>query len=313
MRTAPVRSEDLGLRLPGLGPRRTRGEPRWPAARVIAAVMTYLVVAVPVWGDQDDPYQAVISANEAFEKERFDEALSGYESALEALGESPELDYNRAAAHYKLGRHAEAANLFAKAAMSPEAGLSRRAKFNWGNCDYAATLADLQSASPETGQTPDLAGAVEKLDSAIRHYRDALTTGGGQPGEESVDQACRSNIERAQRLIDQIKEMMQQQRQQQQNDQDQQEDEQQDQNDQQQQGEQDEQQQDQQQQEQQQQQDQQEGEQQEQPQPDPQQEREMTPEEVQAVLQAVRDKEKQRREEKMRKIRAQRVPVVEDW
>jgi len=281
---------------------------------MLVAAMTCLVVAVPVWGGQEDPYQMVISANEAFENGRFDEALSGYESALKALGESPELDYNRAAGHYKLGRQAEAANLFAKAAMSPEAGLSRRAKFNWGNCDYAATLADLQSASPETGQTPDLAGAIEKLDSAIRHYRDALATGGGQPSEESVDQACRANIERAQRLIDMIKELMQQQQQQQQNDQDQQEDEQQDQNDQQQQhGEQDEQQQDQQQQEQQQQQDQQEGEQQEQPQPEPQQEREMTPEEVQAVLQAVRDKEKQRREEKMRKIRARRVPVVKDW
>jgi len=265
-----------------------------------------------------------VSANAAFERGRYDQALKGYQSAAKTLGESPELDYNRAAAQYKLGRHDEAANLFAKAALSPEPALSRRARFNWGNCDYAATLDALQSAAPDAGQMPDLAAAVERLESAVRHYRDALAAGGDDPSDQSVDRAARANTERAQRLIEMIKEQQQQQEQQQQEQQqqDQQQDDQQEQDDQQQQQDQpDEQQENQQQDDQQQdqqqqageQQDEQQDEQQEQQQPQPDQQRQMTPEEVEAVLQEVRDREQQRRDEKMRRVRAQRVPVVRDW
>ncbi len=39
----------------------------------------------------------------------------------------------------------------------------------------------------------------------------------------------------------------------------------------------------------------------------------MTPEQADAILQAVRDKEKQRREEKLQRARKRRVPVLKDW
>ncbi|MCH7813582.1 MAG: hypothetical protein IID40_06130 [Planctomycetes bacterium] len=279
----------------------------------------------------------VAAANEAFAGERFDEALAGYEEAASELGDSAELDYNRAAALYKLGRNEVAANLFAKAAMSDQPDLRRRAKFNWGNCDYATVLEALKQAAPDTGQQPDLPKAIEKLGSAMRHYRDALRTEGETPAKAAVDRASRGNIERARRMIDTIQEMMEQQEQQQNQDQDQdqdqenqeqdqsQQDDQQDQQqdpsqqDENQEGEQQEEQQQDQQQENQEQGDeqqpseQQEPEAQEQPQPDPDPQREMTPQEADALLQAVRDKEKQRREKKMRKLRARRVPVIRDW
>ncbi|MHC4067679.1 MAG: tetratricopeptide repeat protein [Planctomycetota bacterium] len=316
MSALELRIENSELRITGCGlssprDRTTTLSTRGPA---IVTLILWLTAALPVWADGDDPYQKVLEANEAFEKGEFDDALAGYETAVEALGESPELNYNRAAAHYKLGQHEAAANLFAKAALSTDGGLSRRAKFNWGNCDYATVVGELQNASPESGQMPDLAGATEKLESAMRHYRDALATGRDLPAGESADSASRANIERAQRLIDMIKELMEQQ---QQNDQNQEQQDQEQENQQEQQGQQDEQQENEEQQDQQQQdqQEQQQREQQEQRQsrPDQQEERQMTPEEAEAVLQAVRDKEKQRREEKARRVRARRVPVVKDW
>ncbi|MCP4249028.1 MAG: hypothetical protein GY778_18445 [bacterium] len=323
-----------------------RAVPRsWLVGRWSVAVWFALTAGRAVLAEDDPeyPYAMVAAANEAFAEERFDEALVGYEGAAVKLGESAELDYNRAAALYKLGRNEEAANLFAKAAMSDQPGLRRRAKFNWGNCDYAGVLEALEQASPESGQQPDLPQAIEKLESAMRHYRDAVETEGDAPSKGAVERASRGNIERAQNMIDTIKEMMEQQeQQQQQQNQDQQQDQEQDQENQQQdqsqQDDQQDQQQDQQQQDQNQEGEQQEKQQQdqqqqqenqeqadeqqsekqdpkeqEQPQPDPNQQREMTPQEADALLQAVRDKEKQRREEKMRKMRARRVPVVRDW
>lgn len=312
---------------------------------VLSAMVTCLLSVTPVAGQEQDPYDAVITANEAFAAGRYEEALGKYEAAVKTLGDSPELDYNRAAAHYKLEQYEPAANLLAKAALSPDLDLGRRARFNWGNCDYASALAELSPvlpsappggssgapgpgpslpgagvAAPPAAAQPDSQKAMDKLQSAIRHYRGALDTGGDTASEHPTDRAARENIERAQRLIDLLEEMKQQQEQQQQQQDQQQNQDQQSPDDQQQQEEQD------QQQEQQQDKDQQQPEQQDQqppdqsqdnqdqqPRPEEQQDQEMTPQEAEAVLQAVRDNEKQRREEKARRIRRQRVPVIEDW
>jgi tetratricopeptide (TPR) repeat protein len=316
-----------------------------PTTRMVSFLLClHLAHLAPARADENDLYARIAAANTAFAEGRFDEALSVYESAVEALGDSRALEYNRAAAKYKLGQHAEAAELFSRAAMSPDADLSRRARFGWGNSDYASALATLQSADPEAGQQPDFHGGIEKLKSAIRHYRDVLASAGELPPDRPGDQAARENIERAQRLIDAIEEFLEQQpQQQQQQSQDQQEQQEQDeqqqqeqqqgqegdeqqqqQSEEQQQAEQEQQQQSQQQDEQQEQPAEQEAQQQDQQPPQQQEqaqqqqarqleEREMTPEEVEALLQAVRDKEKKRREEQVKRARAQRARVVRDW
>ena len=156
---------------------------------VLLSAWLCLVGVGSVAGQEQDAYETVMAANQAFAEGRYEEALVGYEAAAETLGDSPELDYNRAAAQYKLGQHEPAANLLAKAALSPNPGLSRRARFNWGNCDYASALAELTPVLPSptpgaggvvppAGGQPDLEKATGKLDSAIRHYRRALETGG---------------------------------------------------------------------------------------------------------------------------------------
>ena len=305
---------------------------------ISGVLLILLVAAVPLRASDTDPYEAIATANAAFADGRFDEALSTYEAAAEVLGDTHALDYNRAAAQYKLGNYSQAAELFARAAMARDGQLSRRSRFAWGNCDYASALAGLQPADPQAGQPPDLEGGLGKLASAIRHYRDALAVGGGLPADDPDDRAARENIERAQQLIEAIQEFMQQQQQQQQDQQSEQQDEQQKSGDQEQ--EQQDQDQDQEQDQQEEQQDQrQQGEEQDQqeeqqdqqqaaePQPDQDeqqgrqqdaaeqqmQERRMTPEEVEALLQAVRDKEQKRREEKLLRMRARRVPVTRDW
>ena len=303
---------------------------------VSGVLLILLVAAVPLRASETDPYEAIATANAAFDDGRFDEALSTYEAAAKVLGDTQALDYNRAAARYKLGNYSPAAELFARAAMSTDGQLSRRSRFAWGNCDYASALAALQPADPQAGQPPDLQGGLEKLGSAVRHYRDALAVGGGLPADDPDDRAARENIERAQRLIEAIKEFLEQQEQQQQDQQSDQQDEQQEsgeqdqerQEQQQEEGEEEEQQ-DQRQQGEEQgwQEEEQEQQQSAEPQPDQDeqqgrqqdaaeeqmQERRMTPEEVEALLQAVRDKERKRREEKLQRVRARRVPVTKDW
>ncbi len=285
------------------------------------AVLLVLTSGSRTAAQEPGPYQQIAAGNQLFEEGRFDEALAAFESAAAELGDSPELDYNRAAAHYKLDQFADAAELFDRASLSPNPDLSRRARFNWGNCDYAQVLEALQSPEAQAGQPPDLNQALEGLQSAITHYRDALDVEGNRPTDAVGDRSARENIERAQKLIELIKEQQeQQQQQQQQQDQDQQNQDQQDQqqneNQQRQQDQQEQKQQDEQQQSQQNEQ-QEEEQQQTQPQQEQKdqqgQEREMTPQEVEAVLQAVRDKEKERREQKAALIRAQRVPVSKDW
>ncbi len=64
-----------------------------------------------------DPYERIAEASAAFNEGRFDDALSAYQSAAGALGDSNALDYNRAAAKYKLGDYTGAAELFGRTAV----------------------------------------------------------------------------------------------------------------------------------------------------------------------------------------------------
>jgi len=301
-------------------------------------VATVWFLGEPAAAQQVDAYAEVTAGAEAFAAGRYDEALQAYEAAAEVLGDTPELEYNRAAAEYKLGRYDQAAERFARAALTPDRELSGRARFGWGNCQYARVLAELEAAqaahmaSGGQGQPapqPDLPGAIKRLNSAISHYRDSLGSAAATEAGDATHRAARENIERAQRLSNLIEQMLEQQQQQQPQQGDESQQEQNDQQDQQQQGRQQEDEQQPQQQDEkqgqqeneqprnQQEQEQQEGQQQDREEQQPQagepQERQMTEEELEAVLQAVRDREKKRREETARRVRARQEPVARDW
>jgi Ca-activated chloride channel family protein len=285
------------------------------------------------------PSEVVAEGNRLLEEGKFAEALAAYERAAEARPDAPEVVYNQGVAHYRIGEYEKAADFFRRAMTPGDPALDARSRFNLGNCAYATALQ--QQLDPQA--------AIESLEQAIGHYDDALQL---TPG----DRAARENIERAQRLAEELRELQQQQQQQQQQgdqqneDQEQQEQPQQDQQqeqdpnqrEQEQQGqdqqdpqEEQEQQQSQSQQdepEQQEQQGEDQQEQQQEPQPSDASEQEdkdeqqpapqpqqaetkpMSQEEAERLLQAIRDKERQRREKLAeRQEKENTVPVRRDW
>ncbi len=286
-----------------------------------AAIVVILAMVAMVRGEQRSARGWVAQANEAYRAGQFEEALRAYNEAEVDLPESPEVAYNQGLAKFKLGDFAGARNAFMRALGTRDIDLEAGAKYNLGNVAYASALEKMS----------DLQEAVELLKQSIGHYRDALEIA---PSDEDA----RANIELAQLLIkDLLDKLKKEQEQQQQENQDQQENQEQ-QQDQQEQG-------DQQEddgegdQEEKQQQEQQEGEEQQQGSQDQQQQsegdvdqqdepsgeedqpapaeidqqREMSPEEAERLLQAVRDKERQRRDEKAQRVRARRGRVVKDW
>jgi Ca-activated chloride channel family protein len=263
---------------------------------------------------ESDARRKAQDATRALEAGEYQKALDGYREAAVEFPDSPELAYNQAIARYRLRDFEKARELFNQALSTRDLGLEAGIKFNLGNCAYAEALEHLEN----------LEEAIDKLRLAISHYRDALEL-------NPDDDDARANIETAQLLIKDLIDKQKQQQEQQQQQQQKQDQPQQDQQqpDQQQndnptsQPSQDQKQQDQQ---------KQQGE--KQPQPDEgqqdqsqedeqqsqaaqqepaQEQRQLNPEEADRLLQAVRDKERQRRDQLRRRLPVQRVPVDKDW
>jgi Ca-activated chloride channel family protein len=266
---------------------------------------------------ENDARRKAQDATRALEAGEYQKALDGYREAAVEFPDSPELAYNQAIAQYRLRDFEKARELFNQALSTRDLGLEANIKFNLGNCAYAEALEHLNN----------LQEAIDKLRLAISHYRDALEL-------NPDDDDARANIETAQLLIKDLIDKQKQQQEQQKQKQDQQ------QQDQQQQGQQ---QQDQEQKkdnptsqpsQDKQQQDQQKQQGEKQPQPDEgqqdqsqeqqqqsqaaqkqsaQDQRQLTPQEADRLLQAVRDKERQRRDQLRRRLPIQRAPVDKDW
>ena len=287
------------------------------------------------------------SARDAFDEGDFATAADLFDQTRSVLPGSPEVLYNLGVARYRNGEYEQAAKLFEEAyGLAEGEDLQRSSLFNLGNAAYAQSEAALDQ---EAGAGP----AMDQLEVASKHIGDALERYRDVLDADPADEAAKVNGETAWRLLEKIKEMQEQLEQQQQQQQDQQQgdeeqpdqepqeqDEQQEQQsgdeeqDQQQQEQQQdrEQQPDEQQQQQQQQQPEEEpsDEQQEQPPPQPGEEEEqqeeqpmpqpteseeppMTEDEARRLLQMVRDKERERREQEA-ELRATTNPKVDkDW
>jgi hypothetical protein len=181
-----------------------------------------------------------------------------------------------------LADYAAAQAAFGRALTTHHPGLEARVKFNLGNVAYASALQERSN----------LPKAISLLKTGIGHYRDAIEV-------EPTDQDARVNVEVAHLLLENLLDKMKRAQQQRRRGRDDQLDRQEDEQDRHRGSE---------------------GGEQQQPgtQPEQGQQRQraderMTREEGERLLQAVRDKERQRCEQVARRRRTQRAPVLKDW
>jgi hypothetical protein len=171
----------------------------------------------------------LMTARNALTADQFPEAMAAYTVATDRLPQDQRIQYNLGIAAYRAGDLETAARAFERSADSPNPELTAAALFNRGNVSYRQALDSVQAAqseqqiqSAEQG-APDpttLDDPIQALETAISHYRDAITT---EPGNRDA----RRNAELAWRLKKALQEQQEQQEQEQ--DQEQQDQEQQDQ------------------------------------------------------------------------------------
>ena len=113
--------------------------------------------------------------------------------------EGYEATYNQGVAHYRSGQYTEARDFFTRSTGVSDRHLEAKARFNLANCDYAEAVALAEQ---------DSQAAIEKLETAISHYRGALDANAG-------DADSRANAELARMLIERLREQQEQQQQQQ--------------------------------------------------------------------------------------------------
>ncbi len=109
--------------------------------------------------------QLVKNGNRAYGEERFDDAVSAYEKALEKAP-SALIEYNKGAALYKKGDYAEALTAFERAAAgTEESDLAARSRFNMGNTYH-------KRAGQNVEKEPQK--ALDDLKESLVNYRQAL-------------------------------------------------------------------------------------------------------------------------------------------
>jgi Ca-activated chloride channel family protein len=152
-----------------------------PAA---AAIMLLMLAG---FARSTDPYDAVEEGNALYRFERYGDAAERYAAALDALPDSPVVQFNMGIAHLQLGDYATAAQAFARALDTDEARLAALAYYNLGNVRYRQALAAM----------PALDEAESFLGQAMAPYRASLAF---DPGFADA----MYNLELAYRLLDEI-------------------------------------------------------------------------------------------------------------
>jgi Ca-activated chloride channel family protein len=131
-----------------------------------------------------------------------DAAVKAYRQMQNGAPDRADLSYNMAVAQYRKGDIAAAERLFNKVSSAEDDALAAKARYNLGNCNYAAALRSAETDHPV---------AIKGLEKAIENYRSALAV-------EPNDADSRANIELAaamiERLRDQDKKQQQQKQQQ---------------------------------------------------------------------------------------------------
>ncbi len=261
----------------------------------VATVLVVAVLAAVPLAHAQSARSLVKDGNEAYERERYGEAMNSYQAAADELPESAEIWFNKGDALFQQGQYEEAMRAYEQAAvLSDDRKLSAWSKYNQGNAAFRQAM--------ESAQTNPQA-AIKGLEESVQLYQDALRA------SDTLDDS-RHNIEVARRAIERLRLLDQQQ---QQSDQDQEQNEQDQKENQQQQqqpgGEQQEDQSEQNQQGQQEQQEEQQEQQQAQGQEEEQEEAQQAGEEAADILEEERENRRQRRLQQAAGSRA----VEKDW
>ena len=209
---------------------------------------------------------------------------------------TPEMIYNEGVAQFRAGELERARELFAFAAARGNAATAARSMYNRGTTRYAEAFKTMQGGetAPATPQSDTQQQTMAALEEALRELKDAARA-------DPTNTDARANAELTHRVLKDLKQKQDQQKQDQQK-QDQQK--------------QDQQKQDQQKQDQQKQDQQKQDQQQDQPQQQSQAAKEQKPmskQEVERLLQKIRDRERQRMLEKVARERARTQPAPKDW
>ncbi len=150
------------------------------------SIILMLVVAFPhvTCADGPSPAELVRRGNAALQADKPDEALAAYKEAEIARPESPRIQYNRGLAQYRKREFEQAKELFRQALSTRDLDLEAAAHYNLGNCAYSQALEKLTSFDE----------AIELAQEAIGAYRRTL--------ELNPDDAdAKANIETARLLI----------------------------------------------------------------------------------------------------------------
>jgi Ca-activated chloride channel family protein len=282
-------------------------------------ILTALLCAV-LLGDGESARELVEAAQLAMNTERFEDAMDLYEQAGVLMPDAAEIPFNMGVAAYRAGDFERASTLFDRAGtLASDPLLQAQAAYNLGTTSAQQAISS-RTDDPAVAQA-QMEDSTASLKTALEKFRDAIAM---NPDDEDA----RANGELAWQWLKQLEQLQDQMQQdgQQQQEQDDGEPQDQDQQQQQQPGEQEqsedqqpggseqeqEQEQEQQQQEQPSQSDEQQQEQ-EQGRPSSTGEKPMSREEAERLLQSVRDKEAQRREELARQEAGKQRPVEKDW
>ncbi len=163
---------------------------------VTHALVVLLAVGNIAW--LDPVRDALEEGNRLFQAGQFEEALTRYGELLVDDPDSPLVNFNMGAAHYKAGNYDAALSSFARVPSQDDAPpRAARTAYNLGNTQYQIGAAT-EAAQPQA--------ALKAYTSALSAYRRAL-------GLNPSDEDAKFNYEVVAKKIEQLKDQMQQQNQ----------------------------------------------------------------------------------------------------
>ena len=176
----------------------TRHVRKAPGLRTTLRLVTCVVVAISNLAWLDPVRDAITQGNRLFHAGQFEEALTRYGQVLVDDPDSPLLNFNMGAAHYKAGNYDAALSSFARVPGEDDAQpRTARTAYNLGNTRYQIGAA-AEAAQPQA--------ALEAYTAAQAAYRRAL-------GLDPSDRDAKFNYELVAKKIEQLKERMQNQQQ----------------------------------------------------------------------------------------------------
>ena len=177
-------------------PDRNRHTPKALGLRDTTRLWRVLVVGLAVGNVAwlDPVRDTIAEGNRLFHEGQFEEALTRYGEVLVDDPDSPLVNFNMGAAHYKAGDYDAALSSFGRVPSQDDTQpRTARAAYNLGNTQYQI------GAAAEAAQPP---AALKAYTAALAAYRRAL-------GVDPSDQDAKFNYELVAKKIEQLKERMQ--------------------------------------------------------------------------------------------------------